>query len=67
MQISDLTIVRFNTVYAENRTELCDDPFIDTYMGPLLVSMQTQAVFRIVKPYTAIKLCSIAKVIRLLL
>jgi len=57
--VSDID--RFNTVYAENRTELCDDPFIDTYMGPLLVSMQTQAVFRIVKPYTAIKLSSIAQ------
>eukprot|EP00656_Telonema_subtile_P020248 TRINITY_DN2139_c0_g1_i1.p1 TRINITY_DN2139_c0_g1~~TRINITY_DN2139_c0_g1_i1.p1 ORF type:complete len:519 (+),score=116.57 TRINITY_DN2139_c0_g1_i1:269-1825(+) len=54
-------IDKFNAVYSEHHDDLCDDPFTQTFMLPLLVSMRTQAIFKIVKPYTTIKLSCIAQ------
>jgi len=46
----------FNAIFNENRQAIMDDPFVNTYVEDILLSVRTQVVIRLLKPYTEISM-----------
>ena len=50
----------FNSIFNKDKQKIVDDPFVNTYVEDILLSVRTQAVIKLLKPYTEISLSFIA-------
>jgi len=51
----------FNSIFNSHKQEILDDPFVNTYVEDILLSVRTQAVIKLLKPYTAIGMDFVAE------
>jgi len=51
----------FNSIFNEHKQEILDDPFVNTYVEDILLSVRTQAVIKLLKPYTEISMGFVAQ------
>lgn len=51
----------FNDIFNAHKQEILDDPFVNTYVEDILLSVRTQAVLMLLKPYTEIGMSFIAE------
>jgi len=50
----------FNDIFNSHKQEILDDPFVNTYVEDILLSVRTQAVIKLLKPYTEITMDFVA-------
>ena len=62
-QVGDLDT--FENVLTENRKSIMDDPFMREHIEDLLKNIRTQVLLRLVKPYTRVKLDSLATILKI--
>lgn len=51
----------FNEIFNAHKQEILDDPFVNTYVEDILLSVRTQAVIKLLKPYTEIGMSFVAE------
>jgi COP9 signalosome complex subunit 2 len=51
----------FNEIFNAHKQEILDDPFVNTYVEDILLSVRTQAIIKLIKPYTEIGMDFIAE------
>ena len=51
----------FNEIFNEHKQEILDDPFVNVYVEDILLSVRTQAIIKLLKPYTEIGMDFIAE------
>jgi COP9 signalosome complex subunit 2 len=58
-------IVRFEKTLRDKRNKILDDPFIMTYVDPLLRKMREQVLLALIQPYQRIRLSFISDELRM--